>query len=691
MSSLAELAAEVGLFPSYAATTGDWVTATDSDLLATLQCYGVDIERSADADAVLADWRRRRAGRVIEPVIVAWDGLLGEVAVGGEDRPGLIELEGGGGTVAVSVVGGRLEVGVRLPFGAHRLVLEPARAGAGPAIDGIATVVAAPTVAWRPRAGRERQWGVFAPTYALRTAHTRGIGDIADLGRVFEWLHRRGGQVVMTLPLLASYLDPPAAFSPYTPVSRRFWNECYADLSALTGTVVGAGAELLSEPGGPLVDYPRVWAERRAVLQGAADQFFAAGDGAGPAGDYQRWLAGHPLATEYARFRAAAARYGRNWRAWPARLPEGDPAEVRFHLFAQYLTDGQLAALRARLAPRGQLLALDLALGSNPDGFDVWRERHLFVDGVSVGAPPDSFFTLGQDWGFPPPHPEASRAEGHRYLRECIGHHLAHAGLLRIDHILGMLRLFWVRPDVGPAHGVYVRYPLEELLAVICLEAARHDAIIVGENLGTVPPEITEAMAQHGILGCAVSIFDLDATVHGGPLPVPAPLVVATTNTHDTATFAAYWRGADIDDRFDLGLLDDAAADGERHHRAEVRAAITDRLGLAASGHAYQADADPADKAEAAIERAALAGVVASVAESDAVLVLATMEDCWAEVGPQNVPGTVSERPNWQRRHAVAVEDWDGHPGVEVVIGAMRRARPGFSESDEREPAAPNR
>jgi 4-alpha-glucanotransferase len=653
VSGLRELAEEIGAFPSFTAQDGQTVDVADEDLLATLQRWGIDIEGPADADAVLGAVRSVRAARLVEPVTIAWDGVLarpgGEAghggAAGGASAAELV-LEDGR-RLAARVVERRPVADERLPLGYHLLEVGDRRAH----------VIAAPSVAWRAPAGRERRWGIFVPTYALRTGRTRGMGDLGDLRDAFDWLHAQGGQAVMTLPMLATFLDPPADNSPYNPVSRRLWNEAFADVRGWPG------ADALREPGGPLVDHAQVWSDRRPLIAAAAERFFAAGADAG----YQAWLDAHPDVLAYAWFRAAGQRHGRDFRRWPSRLPtDGDPAEVRFHLFAQWTMDRQLAGLQQVLSARGQLLALDLPLGCHPDGFDVWQEGDLFVPGVSTGAPPDTFFSLGQDWGFPPIHPERSREQGHRYVRDCIRHHLRHAGLLRIDHILGLLRLYWVRPEVGPKRGVYVRYPLEELLAVICLEAARTGAVVVGENLGTVPPEVTAAMSAHGVLGCAVSQFDVYDALGGGPIPTPPAATVASVNTHDTATFRAFWRGTDIADRADLGLLDDEQAATEAERRGWVRDTVRHRLGLPA----------PVVEGDDAADLEVLAGMIAVAARGEAAVVVANIEDCWGEEGPQNVPGTTEERPNWRRRVRVPLEAWDDQPGVRAVVDVLRSSRP---------------
>ncbi|MGE0730960.1 MAG: 4-alpha-glucanotransferase [Acidimicrobiia bacterium] len=652
MSELRRLAEAVGLVTGYHATTGAWVEPSDEDLLATLQRFGVDLDAADGAGALLADVERHTPA--VEPVIVAWDGRLAPVPVQSGLPVCLLRLESGV-ELDLPVRNGRAQLdAARLPLGRHELLVTDA--------DGVehrAVIFAAPEVAWRPSPGSERRWGIFVPTYALRRAGSpAAIGDLADLEAAFDWLHGEGGQVVVTLPMLATFLDEPADISPYAPISRRFWNELFADVRA----VAGRGGIDLGDPEGELVDYGAAWQPRRRAIAALADRLL-------DDTELEHWLRQHPEVDTYARFRAAGTRHGRNWRAWPSRLPgDGDPAEVRFHRTAQWLMDRQLARLQRKVGGRGQLLALDLPVGSHPDGFDVWEQRDLFVDGVSVGAPPDSFFTLGQDWGFPPVHPQRSREQGHAFLQACIRHHVQHAGLLRVDHILGLLRQYWVRNDAGARRGVYVRYPLEELLAVISLEAARAGAVVVGENLGTVPPEVTAAMTEHGVMGCAVSQFDVYDVLHDErPIPVPPAASIATLNTHDTATFHAFWTGEDADDRAELGLLDADELTAEHAQREHLRSVLRARLGLA----------------EGAGSVDAAAALLAVASAGEAALVVLNVEDGWAEPHPQNVPGTVQERPNWRRRVAVPIEDWAHHDGLAQLVDAVRRHRPGWTRHPE--------
>ncbi|HNJ97653.1 MAG TPA: 4-alpha-glucanotransferase, partial [Ilumatobacteraceae bacterium] len=337
-------------------------------------------------------------------VVVAWDGHLPQHAT---------EL------TVVDDAGRTLDA--PLPFGYHSLVR-------GEHVVG--TVISTPRQAPAPTKG---SWGVMLPLYSLRTEATQGVARYADLGRLFDWLHGHGGQVVLTLPLLPVFLDDPADWSPYSPVSRRLWSELYVDLDA-------AGAPPASDapvPEGGLLDYPAIQRHRVARLDALAQTL--ADDPA-----LHAWLRDNPVAERHARFRGAQARHGRNFRDWPVSreqaLADADPVVVARHLVGQWLADTQLAAVSAHARAHGQLLALDVALGVHADGFDVFDEPDLFVEGVSVGAPPDPIFRGGQDWGFPPVHPVKSRRSGHRYIRETLRHHVRQAGLLRIDHVMGLAR-----------------------------------------------------------------------------------------------------------------------------------------------------------------------------------------------------------------------------------------------------------
>jgi 4-alpha-glucanotransferase len=465
---------------------------------------------------------------------------------------------------------------------------------------------------------------------------------------------------VATLPLLAAFLDEPYDPSPYVPVSRLFWNELYLDVGRIPELKGCPSAEALLASDGvrreiealrasPVVDYRRQMAVKRRVLEELARSFFL--DASGRSADFRRFLAAHPEVEDYARFRATGERQRAPWPSWSRPLCDGvlreedyDERARRYHLYVQWVAHTQIRALSEHSTRAGVSLYFDLPLGVHPYGYDVWREREAFVLRVSGGAPPDVVFTQGQDWGFPPLHPEAIREQGYRYVIACLRHQLRHTSLLRIDHVMGLHRLFWIPKGLEPRDGVYVRYPAEELYAIVCLESHRHRASIVGENLGTVPAYVNASMARHGLQRMYVMQYELAA----GPRHVlrAAPHdSVASLNTHDMPPFAAYWEGLDIVDRLRLGLLDPAGARIEQENRRSLRPALERFL----ERQGWLTGDSPG---LAPLLQACLRFLSASPAR----VVLVNLEDLWLEREPQNVPGTREERLNWQRKARYAAE-----------------------------------
>lgn len=324
------------------------------------------------------------------------------------------------------------------------------------------------------------------------------------------------------------------------------------------------------------------------------------------------------------------------------------------------MADRQLHELSDRASARGPGLYFDLPLGVNPDSYDVWRERDAFALGVSAGAPPDNFFTKGQDWGFPPLHPENNRANGYRYLRDTLQHHCQYAGMLRVDHLMGLHRFYWVPQGIGAAHGVYVRYPYEELYAVYCLESNRHKAIIIGEDLGTVPPEVRPAMARHNIHRLYIGQFEMEPN-YERPFSPAAPGAFGSLNTHDMPTFAAFWTGRDIQDRMAVGYLDENTSKQEAERRHHVREAVKQYLRRVG----FLGDKDDLPEI--------LRGCLQAIATTDVAFVLTNFEDLWQATQPQNVPGTWREQPNWRSRAEFAFEVFDRVPGLRDTLAALDR------------------
>ncbi|MGD2116508.1 MAG: 4-alpha-glucanotransferase, partial [Acidobacteriota bacterium] len=482
---LAELARLHGIQPAYRDAFGHRREASRETLLALLRTLGVPVESSADVPALLESRREELERRPAEPVAVAWEGRL-ELPVrfpspgGAPETVGCeLQLEGGGtrrwrlapergpgGTKESGEPRHVLRLPGTLPLGYHRLHLELDRGSAD------VLVLAAPRRAFGserdPTAPREpRAWGVFLPLHALRTARSWGTGDLTDLARLTGWVAGAGGGMVGTLPLYASFLGAgrePFEPSPYAPASRLFWNELYADPEAapelerskLARELLGSTAfreELADLRNADLVDYRQAMRVKRRVLRALAEAAFEDG-GVARRAELEAFVREHPELEDYAAFRARTERDG-PWGTWGGRPDEVDPDSRHYHLYVQWLVHSQMGALAA--------VYLDLPLGVHPDSYDLWRHRELFAEGVSAGAPPDPFFSRGQSWGFPPLHPERQRAEGYAHLRRVLSTAMEASGVLRIDHVMALHRLFWVPSGHDATEGAYVRYPAEEL------------------------------------------------------------------------------------------------------------------------------------------------------------------------------------------------------------------------------------
>lgn len=536
------------------------------------------------------------------------------------------------------------------------------------------------------RSGRlDGAWGVFHPLFGLRTERAAGVGDLATLREALAWTADRGGRLFGTTPLLAGFPELPVDPSPYAPASRLFWDDRFVELEAAPGVDAARDAgeltawEALAEGRGDArVPWDDLTRTRGAVLTTLARRFFSATGDRDP--QFRRWMAARPEAADFARFMAGRAAWGGDWRRWPeparsGRVPVGsvDETLVRRHLFGQWLAARQVE----KLAGTGAELYLDIPLGTHPDGYDVWRHRELFVDGVSAGAPPDDFFRGGQDWGLPPLHPESVREHGFRYVADVLRHAMGPAALVRLDHVMQLHRLFWVPRGAGPADGVYVRYPADELAAVVAVESERARCEVAGEDLGTVPDAVRELMDRWGMRRTAVLGFEIDRVADGeealeaeggvlDPGHAVPPGAVATIETHDMVPLAGLREGLDLDEREALGLLGAGEAERLRERRAVAFARLDEHFGV---GAAAPGRPDPL-----------LGPLLAVLGRSAAGVVLAPLDDLFGVREPQNVPGTRDERPNWRRRlpHPLA----SGLPSAgEEALAALARARQGTGVS----------
>lgn len=690
MSALRDLANAAGIDVAYTNWRGDPTAASDEAVFATLRALapdlGIKLERIDDAAGALATLERERWQQIVPPVVIGWDGVIVvPFRVSAEtDVEWEIEVTTESGAVVRSH--GRL---FDLPADSHewpggvvhcirRATISLAGETGYHSVrwrtageQGEAFAISAPTSAWGGPGHGPRRWGVFAPVYGLASQAAGQAGDLATLAQLFAAVEKRGGRYVATLPILASFLDEPYQFSPYSPASRLYWNELYLDLAAL-GAQVGVAAPVApSIVPGTRIDYRAQYAWRRAALDPIATALAASARGP----EIDAW-AQKTGAYDYAAFRAIGEQRRTGWMDWPAPFRDAIPfvdtraqavnlgvgeQRVTTHVVAQWAMQQQLEALA-----RGSVgLYLDLPVGVNCDAYEVWRHRRLFVTELSAGAPPDALFLGGQNWGLPPLSPIALRRDRYQYFIRCVQHHMRTASMLRIDHVMGLFRLYCVPSGRPATDGVYVRYPHEELLAILTLESQRSRCALVGEDLGTVPDHVRPAMARHGLFRLHVGQWFFPSRTGDAPTPSPAESV-ASLNTHDTATFAGWWRGADIDDRRDLDLITDEQEAAERIERDTQRTALL----------AF-AQVDPATDTLTEVERAMVAATT-DLALGPAEVVLVTLDDLALEPFPHNVPGTVVQRPNWQRRvdrWADALDDRAASPAAAAAIAAVTTAR----------------
>lgn len=663
----------------YNIETGDDGTGRNTvpphSLLAVLQALGAPVHSAGDVPGATRQRRREIWERCCEPVVVAWEGApafldlrLPAGRAGGKIEC-LLELETGErrrwfqDLAPVPPLQGEDVEGERyllkrvplpggLPPGYHRLTLH----GAGRA--GETMIIAAPVAAYEPPAEElAGLWGVFLPLYALRSGHSWAAGDIADLERLLSWVRGLGGGFVGTLPLLAAFLDEPFEPSPYSPASRLFWNEFYLDvtrvpelrhcppaLALINSPAFQKSIAALRRAG--LVDYRRGMAVKRAVLQLLARCHAST---ASPRREEMwQWVQNHPAARDYARFRAALERRRVPWTAWPERMRNGvlregdfDPATEYYHLYVQWLAHQQFGDLAAGARNSGPGLYLDLPLGVHGAGYDIWREREDFVAEASCGAPPDLLNTAGQNWGFPPLHPERIRTRGYRYYLAVLRHHLRHAGVLRLDHVMGLHRLFWIPAGMPARDGIYVKYRAEEFYALLALESHRHRTLLVGEDLGVVPGYTRTAMDRHRVYRMYILPFETGVAPGRAVNPVPAR-ALAAINTHDMPPFAAHWQREDPARRLAL-------------------CRFLRRGGWLA--------------APAGQTRAVLEACLEFLAAGPARLLLVNLEDLWLETEPQNIPGTTGEYPNWRRKAGKDLETFSRLPGVGKTLRKIDRLR----------------
>ncbi|MDJ0820947.1 MAG: 4-alpha-glucanotransferase [Paracoccaceae bacterium] len=632
IGALEALAEASGLVWRYRDGAGREHEAPPESLQAVLAALGISAENDqAASDSLVALQQTRAARPVPEWMVVTADQPVSvPITSGATDW----QLTCEDGTTQNGRAEGRIDL-APLPMGYHWLMVGGVRMAILSAPERLPPV--------------RRGWGVMAPLYGMRPVGRGGVGDYADLAAMAETLGRHGAGFLGINPVHAGFAEDPQAFSPYSPTSRQWF---------ATMHVAADGAEPAAD--GPLIDYPSALAAQKRALETAYTQTQASEDPV-----FQRWWTeqGDSLQV-FATHQALSAVQGPYWRDWAADLQDAtsdavaefaaaNASEITFHAWLQWQAECQLAAAQTVALAAGMAhgLYLDLAVGTHPHGAETWADPDLFARGVSQGAPPDGFSPQAQVWNLAPMRPDVLSARGFAPIAHILRHQLRFSGILRIDHILGFDRAFWV-PEGLP--GVYVTMPKAALLAVARIEAARAGAVIIGEDLGVVPDRLREDMDQSGILGCRVAMFERDWGGDGRFLaPENYPQnAIASFGSHDLPLWRGWRAGRDIDWRQRVGDMTPEAAEDARTHR-DGEVAGFDKASGDTSG--------------------SMSGMIDFLARSSARLAAVQIEDILGEGEQPNLPGTVHQHPNWRRRLRLAPAELSNNQGLKDVSAIMAR------------------
>lgn len=560
---------------------------------------------------------------------------------------------------------------------------------------GVADALANPAYGSSGQGGR--LWGLAAQLYGLRREGDAGIGDFTALEMLARSVASKGAAAVAISPVHAMFSADTSRFSPYGPSSRLFLNAYHIDPATVLGEDAYARAK--SALGGDaaeesarleqveLIDWPAATGLRLRLLRKLYQEFRQRRSDFGKEFDSFSYGSGQSL-TDHARFEALHAWFSANgrdgvngyWRTWPdafrnprsaevAAFADQHSEEVEFHTFLQWQAARGLSGAQRAARDAGMPIGLisDLAVGADNGGSQAWSRQKELLNGLSIGAPPDNLNALGQSWGLGAFSPRALKARGFQPYIEMLRAAFAHAGGIRIDHVLGLARL-WLVPDGASAdHGAYLRFPIDDLLRLIALESWRHHCIVIGEDLGTIPPGFGDKLAQAGVLGIRVLLFQRDGNRFISPGEW-SPHAIATTTTHDTPTLAGWWGGRDISwrSRLDLRQPDQNEAD-ESRNRSEERLQLWHAL--------KDAQCANHEMPSPAAEDAPITEAIGFFGATQAPLAILPLEDALGLPEQPNLPGTVDVHPNWRRRMPSTVDRLLNAPDTAARLAVLQAAR----------------
>ena len=686
MTSLSALADRFGVATAYFDWSGREIAVSESTVVAVLAALGVRADTERHCAAALSDAQDRYWSRALPPTVIARSGTETSFWVHvdhGDPAHVWIRLEDG--TVRSDIrqaenftapfnLDGRL-VGEAtfvlpsdLPLGYHRLHLR-----SGSAESDTMVIVTPSWLGLPDRMGARRAWGLATQLYSVRSHGSWGIGDLADLADLAVWAgSRHGADYVLVNPLHAAAPTKPMEPSPYLPTSRRFVNPLYLRVEAVDefADMSGRGrirklhqAVATRATESDVIDRDHAWEAKRAACELVYRVRRSAGRELAFTAYKQREGA---ALDDFATWCALAEEHGGDWRRWPEELQHpGNPEVTRFaethstavdfHRWLQWQLDEQLANAQSQAVRTGMALGImaDLAVGVHPTGADSWALQNVLALGVTAGAPPDEFNQLGQDWSQPPWRPDQLEELGYQPFRTLIQAVLRHAGGVRIDHIIGLFRLWWIPEGAAPTEGTYVRYNHDAMIGIVALEAHRAGAVVVGEDLGTVEPWVRDYLRERGLLGTSILWFEVD-TASRGPLQAERwrELCLSSVTTHDLPPTPGYLAGEHVRLRHELGLLTRPASEEFDDHRAEQQAWVAElrRVGLLGQ----DTDATTGDIGDDEL----ILALHRYLARTPSRLLALALTDAVGERRTQNQPGTTDEYPNWR----VPLAGPDGRP-----------------------------
>lgn len=652
--ALRDLARRAGILVEWQDYAGQSKAVNPDVLRRVLKAIGLPADTNRELSASRRSLGRRNTLESLPPLVTAVAGRPTRLEISSTTplNASLALERGGTRALTLQPARGRLRIPPIMESGYHRLsiadreiilAVAPSRCRA---IDDIV-----------PDA---RLWGVMTQVYGLVRPNDFGIGDLGGVVDLARAAGERGADALTLSPIHALYAANPKHYGPYAPSNRLFLNPLHAAPDLIFGQDVWHRAQAETSERQSLIDWEQASETKYAMLRNLFGRFLESSDWDATLGaDFARFRADSgPMLFDHACFEALNATFlsKGTWRNWPTDLQSTqNPSialfarinheEILFHEFLQWLADRSLAAAQAAAREAGMRIGLieDLPVGVDPAGSHAWSRPQDLLLGLTVGAPPDLLSPLGQDWGLTNFSPRALEATGYAPFIATLRAAMRHAGGIRVDHAIGLSRLWLVPEGASPAEGAYLTYPFTDLLRLLALESVRHNAVVIAEDLGTVPAGFQRTLEQHGIHGMRVLWFEREGETGFSPPQNWDGSAIAMTTTHDLATVSGWWRGADIDARYQHGRLgDDTDPEKLKAEREEERANLWGTF-----VHEHLADGTPPkpEETEPVVDAA-----ISLIAKTPVPLSLIPLEDLLGQVEQPNLPGTVDEYPNWRRR-----------------------------------------